>query len=388
MTHYGRALRDLWSLEENLHFLNHGSFGAVPRELFAVQNDWRARMEAQPVRFFMEELPARLREAAAALAAFVGTEPDRLGFVENASSGVSAVVGSLTLAGGDEILTTDHVYNAVRNRLRHAASQSGARVIEVPIGLPVATPDAIADAIAAATSERTRLLVIDHVASASAVLMPVARIVARAQARGVPVLIDGAHAPGMLDLDIDAIGADWYVGNCHKWLCAPKGAGFIAVGCDPPFAVHPTVISHAYGQGFTAEFDKVGTRDPSAWLAVPAAIGFHERLGGAALRARNAGLARAAGMQLADGLGTECGAPPEMFGAMATVRLPWDGACDRAAAGSVHDALWRGYRIEVPVMPFAGQLWLRLSAQAYNDRDDYDALAAALPQVLHAAVAA
>lgn len=388
MTHYGRALRDLWSLEENIHFLNHGSFGALPRELFAVQNEWRARLEAQPVRFFMEELPARLREAAAALAAFVGTAPDRLGFVENASSGVSAVVGSLKLAGGDEILTTDHVYNAVRNRLRHAAAQAGARVIEVPLGLPVTTPDAIVDAVAAALTERTRLLVIDHVASPSAVLMPVERVVAHARGRGVPVLVDGAHGPGMLDLDIDAIGADWYVGNCHKWLCAPKGAGFLAVGRNPPFAVHPTVISHAYGQGFTAEFDKIGTRDPSAWLAVPAAIGFHERLGGAALRARNIALARAAGRRLADQLGTECGAPAEMLGAMSTVRLPWDGAADRAAASSVHDALWRRHRVEVPIMPFAGRLWLRLSVQAYNDADDYDALAAALPEVLGTAVAA
>jgi isopenicillin-N epimerase len=387
MISYGRDALTLWSLDPGIRFLNHGAFGALPRELRAVADAWRARVEEQPVRFFMSALPQHLREAAAALAAFVGTAPERLGFVENASSGVSSVIGSLKLAPGDEILTTDHVYNAVRNRLRHAAGATGAVVVEVPLGLPVASGEAIVAALAAAITPRTRLLLVDHVASPSAVVMPVAALVALARARGIPVLIDGAHAPGMLDLDVDAIGADWYVGNCHKWLCAPKGAAFLAVGRSPPFEVHPTVISHAYGQGFAAEFDKVGTRDPSSWLTVPAAVAFHQRLGGADLRARNAGVARAAGAMLARRLGTECGAPAALFGSMATVRLPWAGPVDRAAAGRINDRLWHENRIEVPIMPFAGALWLRLSAQAYNDADDYAALADVLPDALRAAAA-
>lgn len=385
---YGRDARALWALEPGIRFLNHGAFGALPRELMMAANEWRGRLETQPVRFIMHELPLLLREAAAALARFVGTAPDRLAFVENASSGVSSVIGSLPLAPGDEILTTDHVYNAVRNRLRHAAAQTGARIVEVPLGLPVASPDAVCAVITGAITARTRLLLVDQVASPSAVVMPVARIVEQARVRGIPVLVDGAHAPGMLELDVDAIGADWYVGNCHKWLCAPKGAAFLAIGRNPPFAVHPTVISHAYGQGFAAEFDKIGTRDPSAWLTVPAAIDFHQRLGGSALRARNIALAHEAGRALAERLGSVCGAPPAMLGSMATVRLPWDGPVDREAASRLNNALWHENRIEVPIMPFAGGLWLRLSAQAYNETEDYEALAEALPQALRAAVPA
>jgi isopenicillin-N epimerase len=247
--------------------------------------------------------------------------------------------------------------------------------------MPVAGPDQIVATIEAALDARTRLLVIDHIASPSAIVMPVERIVALARSRGVPVLVDGAHGPGMVDLNVDAIGADWYVGNCHKWLCAPKGAGFIAASPKPAFEVHPTVISHSYGLGFTAEFDKIGTRDPTAWLTVPDAIKFHERLGGAALRARNATLARDSARLTAEALGTECGAPSEMFGSMATIRLPGLPA-ERSVAASAHDFLWREHRIEAPVMVLGGALWLRISAQAYNEAADYAPLAAAL----HAAV--
>jgi isopenicillin-N epimerase len=210
----------------------------------------------------------------------------------------------------------------VRNALRHVASRTGAFVVEAPVGMPVSGSDQILEALRSRLSAKTRLIVIDHVASASAALLPAADVVALARAHGVPVLIDGAHAPGMLDLDLDQLGADFYVGNCHKWLCAPKGAAFLAVAAEWADRVHPTVISHAYGGGFTAEFDKVGSRDPSSWLTVPAAIAFHERLGGAALRRRNRKLALGMAERLADALGSDLGAPPSLFGSMTTVRLP------------------------------------------------------------------
>jgi isopenicillin-N epimerase len=380
--------RELWRLESGARHLNHGGFGACPAPLLDVQAEWRARIESNPARFFINDLPSLLREAAAGLAAFVGTAPERLGFVDNATTAVNAVIASTPLGSSDEILTTDHVYNAVRRTLRHHAGRAGAAVIEAPLGMPLSGPDAVVDSVVAHIGPRTKLIVLDHVASPSAAILPVAPIIAAARARNIPVLIDGAHAPGLVELDVDALGATWYAGNCHKWLCSPKGAGFLAVAGDTPWPVHPTVISHAYGQGFAAEFDKTGTRDVSAWLTVPHAIALHERLGGAALRARNTALAHGAATALARALDTPPGAPSAMFAAMATVALPTDLPADWPTAAQLRNALWDVARIEAPVMALGGALWLRLSAQAYNTADDYADLADAVIQALRAGVRA
>jgi isopenicillin-N epimerase len=371
--------RALWALEPGARHLNHGGFGGCPLPLLEAQAAWRVRMERQPSRFFINDLGGLLRDAAGVLARFVGAAPDRLGFVDNATTAVNAVIASTPLRPGDEILTTDHVYNAVRQTLRHHAARAGAEVIEAPLGMPLRDAEAVVQAVTARIGARTRLLVLDHVASPSAAVLPIAPIIAAARRAGVPVLVDGAHAPGMIALDIGALGATWYAGNCHKWLCSPKGAGFLVAAADAPWDVHPTVISHAYGQGFAAEFDKTGTRDVSAWLTVPDAIAFHERLGGAALRARNAALAQEAGERLAAALGTELGAPRTMLAAMATVRLePRDGVePDWPTAAALRNAIWDIARIEAPVMALGGALWLRLSAQAYNAASDYDGLAEA-----------
>ncbi len=378
---WGRQVRDLWALEPELRYLNHGAFGATPHEILAEQASWQHRVERNPARFFMHDLPGLLREAAARLAAFVGTAPARLAFVENATSGANAVIRSLRLRPGDELATTDHVYNAVRNALRHSAAQSGAHLVEIPLG-SLRDPEQVAKTVMAGLSERTRLLVIDHVASASAAVLPVATIAAACRARGIPVLVDGAHAPGMLDLDVDAIGADWYVGNCHKWLCAPKGAGFIAVSEQSAIEVHPLAISHAYGQGFAAEFDKTGTRDVSPWLSVPAAIRFHERLGAAALRRRNKELADAMAASLAAELGALVLAPPDMLGSMASLRLPGNPAATWEAAAWLQDALYRDHNIEAAITTVTGALCVRISAQAYNDEQDYCDLGPALLRAL------
>ncbi|WP_210485651.1 aminotransferase class V-fold PLP-dependent enzyme [Microvirga antarctica] len=380
---WGRALRPLWGLDPDTHYINHGAFGATPREIGEEQTRWRVAMERNPARFFMTDLPRLLREAAAPLAAFVGTKPDRLAFVENATSGISAVVRSLDLAPGDEILTTDHIYNAARNTLRFVADRTGARLVEAPLGMPVRDDDHVVGTVKAALNARTKLLVIDHVASASAVRLPVEQLVALGRERGIPVLIDGAHAPGLLDLDIDAIGADWYVGNCHKWLCAPKGAAFLAVAERPTPVVHPLAISHAYGQGFTAEFDKVGTRDPSSWLSVPAAIRFHERVGGKRLRQRNRELAATIAAGSARELGTALGAAPQLFDAMATIRLPGNPPATRDEVTRIHDQLWDSGRFETAITSVAGALYLRISVQAYNDLDDFSGLSDALLAALH-----
>ena len=389
MIRHGRALRHLWAFEEDMVFLNHGAYGATPRELLERQNEWRIRMEAQPPRFFMNELPGLIGEAAGALADFVGAAPERTVLLENATSGINAVVRSLRFAPGERIVTTDHVYGAVRNTLRFVAGRSGAEVVEVPVPMPLGAAADVADAVESALDERTRLVVIDHIASASALVFPVEDIVRRCRERGIPVLVDGAHAPGHVDLDVGAIGAHWYVGNGHKWLCAPKGVAFLTAAAGAAATgIHPTTISHAYGQGLAAEFGKIGTRDPSAWLCIPDAIEFHRRLGGSVLRERNAALARAAGVDLAAALETTLGGPAASFGAMVTVRLPCDLDATWENAGRIRDRLWHHRRIEALVAAVGGHLWLRLSVFAYNDEADFGGLSEAVRAALAADAAA
>lgn len=379
MTNQFPALRPRseWLLDPEVTFLNHGSFGATPRIVLAEQARWRERMERHPTGFMTFELPAALRQAATRLAAFVGAAVESLVFVENATAACNAVLGSLALSEGDEILLTEHGYPAVRNAARHIAARTGARLVEAAFRCPVDAPSAIIEAVAQRLGPRTRLVILDHVTSPTAAILPVRELTALCRAAGAQVLIDGAHAPGMLALDVPAIGADWYVGNCHKWLMAPKGAAFLWASPSAGVDLHPPVISHGYGQGLVAEFDWVGTRDPTAWLAVPAAIDLHAALGGPALRERNAGLARTAATLLADRWGTERATSDALTGAMAAVRLPVREPGTAEAALRLRTWLFEARRIEVAVMPFAGALWARVSAQAYNELADYRRLAEA-----------
>jgi isopenicillin-N epimerase len=371
---YGRHLLSSWGLDPGVRHINHGAFGATPLVVRGEHLRWQTLMESNPARFFMTELPVHLRHAAAEVAPFVGTEADRLAFVENATSGTSAVLRGLEFQQGDEILTTDHVYNALRNTIRYVADRTGAILREVAIPMPVFDPAFVVDAIRAGINARTSLVVIDHIASASAATFPVDAIVKVCRERGVPVLVDGAHAPGMIDLDIDAIGADWYVGNCHKWLCAPKGAAFIATSRTPAAAIHPLAISHAYGQGFPVEFDKIGTRDASAWLSIPAAIRFHAALGGKALRARNRRVALAVAGAIASTTGMSAACAPALCQAMVAFRLPGRVHATREVAARIHDDLYERHGFEVGITTVGGALHLRISVQAYNDESDFEGL--------------
>ena len=378
---FGRTLLARFALDADATFLNNGSYGAPPLVVLAAQASWRARMEAQPVAFFQEVYPPALAAAKARLGTFLGAAAADLAFVENATAGANAVLRSLRFAAGDEIVTTMHCYGAVRQTLRHVAASSGAVVTEAPTPWPARDAEAVAQAVIAALGPRTRLLVIDHLASPSAMVFPLAPIVAAARARGIRVLVDGAHAPGQLALDVPAIGADWYLGNAHKWLFAPKGCGFLWAARDAREGLHPPVISHGYGAGFPGEFDWIGTRDPSAWLTVGEGIAFLESLGVERVRARNHALAVEAGAMLAAAWDTETGAAPALFGAMATVRVPGGRAATHDGALALRRRLWAERRIEVPVMPFAGALWIRVSAQVFNETADYERLARALPAI-------
>jgi isopenicillin-N epimerase len=377
---FGAELRASWLLDPGVAFLNHGSFGAAPREVLDDQLAWRERLERQPVRFMDGEYPALVREAAAELAGFLGADPEGLALVDNASTGVNAVLRSLELEPGDELLTTTHAYGAVRKTLEYLCDRRGARLVEAPVPFPLEGPEAIVDAVAGVLGPRTRVAVLDHVSSPTALVFPIAELVSLCRERGVPVLVDGAHAPGMLPLDLGELGADWYTGNCHKWLCAPKGCAFLAAAPHAREGIHPTVISHGYGSGFLEEFDWTGTRDPSPWLALPAALAFHRRLGPGKVRGHNHRLAVWARELLAEAWEVEAPAPETMLGAMATLPLPeaWREPATEEGARAVHDHLWERYRIEVPVLLFEGRLWLRISAQVYNRPAEYRRLAEAL----------
>lgn len=351
----------------------------TPRAVLAAQESLRSEMESQPVQFLGRvQLQPRLRAAAAALAEFFRAAGEDLVFVDNATTGVNAVLRSLDLGPDDELLITDHTYPAVRNAVRFVCARAGARLVEARLPFPAESNEQIVTAVTASLTTRTRLAVLDLVTSASAIVMPVEALAKACRTAGAQVLIDAAHGPGMLELDLPALRADWVTGNAHKWLFAPKGCALLWASKPAQRNLHPPVISHGFEQGFANEFDWTGTRDPTPWLAVPAALDFYRSMGGGTLRARNHDLAVTGARLLADRWKTETGAPAAMLGARAVVRLPGKWPATLEAARALRDHLWRQHRMEVPIFAFHEQLWVRISAQIYNDLEDYGRLASAL----------
>ncbi|HXC27525.1 MAG TPA: aminotransferase class V-fold PLP-dependent enzyme [Stellaceae bacterium] len=365
-----------FSLAPDVAHLNHGSYGAAPRVVTDAAQVWRERMEADPTSFFRDDLPGATRDVAARVAGFLGGRSEDWGFLENATQGTNAIIASLRLEPGDELLCLSQVYNAVGNTLRHYGERAGARIVTVPVPVPFIDPEPLFAALKAAIGPRTRLATFDHISSAGAVVFPVREMAAICRKRGVPVAIDGAHAPGQLPLDVPGLGVDWYVGNLHKWAFAARGTAIIWCAPERQAALHPVSISHYLGQGFAAEFDFSGTRDSSAWLAVPEALDYLTTLDPEAVHAHNNALAREAGEMLADAWGSEIAAAPEFTAAMASVRLPGVTAADRTAARRIARHLREAHNISAGVMMIAGGVWLRVSAQIYNELDDYRPLVA------------
>lgn len=388
-------LRRHWGLDPAVTFLNHGSFGACPLPVLEVQNAWRARLEREPVRFFVHDLEQEADRARAVLARFVGARPDDLAFVPNATSGVNAVLRSLELRPGDELLVTDHAYNACRTTLDYVARRSGAAVAVAQVPFPLAAAEAIAAAILQAVTPRTRLALIDHVTSPTALIFPVEQIVLQLQRRGILVLVDGAHAPGMLPLQVEALGADWYTGNCHKWLCAPKGAGFLWARPDRKADLHPINISHGYNSPradrarFLLEFDWTGTADPTAYLCLPEALRFLHDCGD--WMAHNRALASRGRDLLLRALRGAPPAPDALLGSMAALPLPPRPPDEPPGryGEALQDRLVHEFGIQVPIVPWPqrGQRLVRISAQLYNEPADYERLAGALQHIFAAAAA-
>jgi isopenicillin-N epimerase len=382
-------MRPEWPLDPRITYLNHGTVGVTPRRVLTAQQQVRDEIERQPSRFLLRELtsisvgpprnePPRIRHAAGAVAACVGARADDLVFVDNATTGANAVLRSLPLGPGDEILVTDLGYGGVTNASVFAARQHGAVVRTAVMPYPVRSPGELVDACVAALGPRTRLAIVDHVTSQSALIMPLAEIAAACRARGVAILADGAHAPGAIPLDIPSLGVDWYVANLHKWMWVPRSSGILWASPERQSDLHPPVISWGLDQGFTAEFDLPGTRDPSPHLTAPAAIAMMEELGVAAVRHYNHGLAWNGAQLLADRWGTDFVTPEALIGTMATVALP--GALGRTPEDAIrlrHRLLVED-QIEVQVHAYRDRLHARISGQIYNDLDEIERLAAAV----------
>lgn len=385
---FGRSARDLWPLDPDVTYLNHGTVGATPRRVLEAQQAIRDEIERQPSRYLLRELsgmmgvsppnPSKTRVAAAAVAEFVGARGVDLVFVDNATTGANAVLRSFPLAAGDEILITDNTYGAVANAARFVARERGATVRTVELPHPVTGQEGVVDSIAAALAPATRLAIVDHVTAESALVLPLGEIAVRCRQAGVAVLADGAHAPGALALDVPALGVDWYTGNLHKWAWAPRSSAFLWAAPERQATLHPPVISWGLDGGFNAEFDWVGTRDPSCFLAAVDAIAMMRDLGLEAVRAYDHELAWEGAREVSARLGTEVSAPESMIGTMATLPLPERMGASSAEAARLRDALLFEDRIEIQLHTWRGRLWIRISAQIYNDMDDIERLATSL----------
>jgi isopenicillin-N epimerase len=390
-----KSISENWLLEKDITFLNHGAFGACPIPVLAAQTQFREQLESQPLRFVMREFEPLLDRARIKLAEFIGARENELVFVPNATTGVNAVLRSLNFSTEDELLTTNQEYNACRNVIDFVANRTSAKIVVAQVPFPIESPQQVVEAVINCVSPRTKLALLDHIVSQTGLIFPIQQLVKELANRGVDTLVDGAHAPGMVALNLHEINPAYYTGNCHKWLSAPKGAGFLYVRPDKQAEIRPMVISHGANSPrtdksrFQLEFDWMGTDDPSAYLSVPVAIEFMGALfngGWEELRSKNHKMALAARQILVEKLGLSLLCPDEMVGAMAVISLP-DADADIVRKGGlppIQNQLWERFKIEVPVMPWpdAGNRLIRISAQVYNSLSQYEYLAEALVELL------
>lgn len=360
-------------IRDDTVFFNHGSFGACPRPVFQRYQEWQLELERQPVEFLLRRRQELMADARAAIADYFKVPADEIVFVTNATAGLNIALRSLRLRSGDEILTTDHEYGAVNRLLEFVAAKTGARIRRHHVRLPYESDEAFANAFFAETSAKTKAIVISHITSPTALIFPVELICRRARELGILTIVDGAHAPGQLPLDLAAVGADMYSGNFHKWLCAPKGSAFLHVRPERHDMIDPLVVSHGWtdGSDFVERNEWSGTRDIAPFLTVPAAIEFQREHDWDRVRARCHEVAAMAQQELCDHFGL----PPlsqDQFAQMVTIPLQY---CDTAA---VQKRLYAEHRIEVPVGEFAGRCGIRISVQAYNTAEDLARLLAAL----------
>ena len=385
---FGRSYLSHWLLDPEITYLNHGTVGVTPRRVLDVQQRLRDEMERQPARFILRELSGesgrhdlpqtRLRAATERVAEFLGAAAGDLVFVQNATTGVNAVLRSFDFRPGDEILVPNLAYGAVARTAQFVARERGAVVRPVDLPFPPPDPAACVEAYVCATGPRARLAIVDHISSETALLLPVREIAAALRAQGVAVLVDAAHAPGAIPVDIPSQGVDWYVANLHKWAFAPRGCGILWAAPERQEGLRPPVISWGFEQGFPLEFDWSPTSDPTSYLSAPEGIDFLRDLGTEAVQTYDHDLVWQAGHRLAERWGTELPTPEAMIGTMISVPLPASLGSTRAEAGLLRDALLFEDRLEAGPFAHGGRLWIRIAAQVYNDMADFDRLGAAI----------
>ena len=377
-------LAKLFQVRDDITFLNHGSFGACPLPVFDTFQEWQRELERQPVEFLGRRVKGLLAEARGALGEFVGTDAANVVFVPNVTAGMNAIARSLHLDAGDEILATDHEYGAVDRTWRYYCARNGARYINQPIAVPMVDAATFVEQLWAGVTPHTRIIAISHITSSTALIFPIAEVCRRAREAGILTVIDGAHAPGQIDLALDELGADFYLGNCHKWLCAPKGAGFLYARPERQQLLDPLIISWGWeaerpgASRFLDHYEWAGTDDPAAYLSVPAAIAFQREHDWSRVRAACHQLVGEARDRLEAITGLPQLAPDsvEWWGQMASIPLPG------TDAHRIKEALWDDHKIEIPVMLRDGQIYTRISIQAYNRREDVDKLMGALSSLL------
>ncbi len=378
-------------LREDVTFLNHGSFGACPRPVFAIYQSWQLELERQPVAFLGRDLSERMRAPRVALAPELGTGADNIVGLTNATEGLNIVAQSLDLRQGDEILTTDHEYSALEKTWAYVARRSGAKIVTVNVPLPLVSEDAFVAAMLAGFTDRTRVLFLSHITSPTALLFPIERLIRIARERGIVTVIDGAHTPGHIPLALDAMGVDFYAGNCHKWLMTPKGSAFLYARPEMQGLLNPLVISHGWtadnkepgvkgpfgNTPFIDSLEMQGTRDPAAWLAVPAALDFRKEHGWTGVAADCRRLAQETAARVAGLTGLEPLGTPE-FCAPQMVAMP----VPDTDPTRLHDDLLNRFGIEIPVFKWQDRTIVRLSVQGYNSRAQMDLLVEAMSALL------
>lgn len=374
----GHAARPLWMFEEGVTYLNHAGFGALSKPVYDAVTQARLYIESQPSRFLKDELEHSLRSSATKLGKFVGARGEDLVFVDNATTAVNAVLRSLVLLPGDEVVTTSHVYGAVLRTLEFICERAGARLIFADIPYPLYDAADVLESVTSALSRRTRLVVVDHITSKSALRLPVEEIASECADRNIPVLVDGAHAVGMIDLNISRLGVNWYAGNCHKWLGAPRGCGFLWTREEDQRLLRPTTISHYIGDGYTAAFDWPGTKDFSAYVAVGAAIDFRARFEENTIANHCHSTIWQGINLLKDAWGTELGTTKALTTYMGSVGYPGNIKGGQPAAEKLRIALREDHQIEVEIKAINNKIWLRTSAYLYNELADFEKLAEAV----------
>ena len=384
-----------WSLEPDTVFLNHGSFGATPITVLEEQVRIRGLMERDPVRFFEREYSDLWDQSREVLAGMLNAELDGLTFVSNATQGVNTVLRSLDLKPGDEIIVPDHSYQACWNAVDYVTERSGAKTVVVKIPFRLEGPEQVIDLIMGAVTDRTVMALIDTITSPTGTRMPFEELTHRLQARGVDVLLDAAHGPGIVPLDLTRLAPTYCTGNCHKWICSPKGSAFLHIREDRKDSIHPLNISHGFSfegtpqEKFEFEFAWPGTQDPTSWLSIPKAMSHMEGLvngGWAEIMSRNRNLVLQGRDLICDVLETTPPVPDSMICAMSSVEIPTDEEVGPMSLDGdpFHNRLLDEYSIQVPVMPWRhhGKKYIRISGQLYNHVDEYEYLAAALKDCL------